>query len=154
MALNIEKLKAMTARDRHQLWLNAKAKAEESEVAKELVSLIEFSGLDYERDRSQPVLLDDPIGRLMKRIIGSDDGRRAMLDAVGRGLPALAGVDPLLQKELGPNYSKYNDATIQAGYLVNGFMEGLGYKKSHSAPMPVGCVAKTGLTFELRKQVS
>jgi len=52
----------------------------------------------------------------------------SLLDAYSQ-FPALAGVDPLLQGELGPQYGRRNEATIQAGYLVKGFMEGQGYQE-------------------------
>jgi hypothetical protein len=147
---DIEKLKAKSIHERHQLWLNAKAKLATSEEAKALVQLIESSGLDYAKDKIKPVTLDSPLGRLMKQIIGSEAGIKAMVEATHRGSPALAGVDPLLQGELGPQYGRHNEATIQAGYLVKGFMEGQGYKEMGTASMPENCVAKTGLMFTQR----
>jgi len=143
---DIVKLKAKSIHERHQLWLNAKAKSETSEEAKTLVQLIESSGLDYEKDKMTPVSLDDPVGRLMKQIIGSEIGIKAMMEATHRGSPALAGVDPLLRAELGSQYSRHNEATIQAGYLVKGFMVGQGYEE-----MGPACIAKTGLVFRQRK---
>lgn len=148
---DIVRLKARTAHERHQLWLNAKAKSGTSEEAKALVKLIESSGLDYEKDKMKPVSLDDPIGRLMKKTIGSEVGTKAMIEATNRGLPALAGVDPLLQVELGSQYCRHNEATIQAGYLVKGFMVGQGYEEIGSASMSHNCIAKTGLVFKQRK---
>jgi hypothetical protein len=152
MAWDVAKLKSKTVHERHQLWLNAKAKMGTHAEAKELVQLIESSGLDYAKDKIKSVSLDDPIGRLMKRVIGSETGIRAMLEATEQWLPALAGVDPLLKTELGDRYSKHNEATTQAGYLVTGFMEGLGYEKVCQTPMPQGCVAKTGWTFKRRSK--
>jgi hypothetical protein len=63
-----------------------------------LVGLIETSGIDL-RSRNS-VSLDDRIGKKMHQIIFSADGKKAARDAVDRGLPALAGVDPLLASEL------------------------------------------------------
>src|SRR6266478_6637478 len=106
MAWDFVKLKAKSIHERHQMWLNAKAKLETSEEAKMLVQLMESSGLDYAKDKIKSVSLDSPIGRKMKQIIGSEAGIKAMMEATHRGLPALAGVDPLLQAELGPQYSR------------------------------------------------
>ena len=145
--IDTEHLKRMSVDQRHQLWKNASKKAETSEDAKSLVALIESSNLDYAKDKQKSVSLDDPIGRKMKRIIGSAAGTKAMLEAVNEGLPALAGVEPLLQAELGNDYNKHNEATVQAGYLVTGFMQGLGYEKVRSVPLPSSCVARSGLTF-------
>jgi hypothetical protein len=147
---NIGRLKRKSAHERHQLWLNAKAKSATIEEAKTLVQLIELSGLDYEKDKMKSVSLDDPVGRLMKKIIGSEVGIKAMMEATNRGSPALAGVDPLLQAGLGSQYSRHNDATVQAGYLVKGFMVGQGYEEMGSASMPQNCIAKTGLMFRQR----
>ena len=137
---DLAKLKTKSIHERHQLWLNAKAKSETCEDAKTLLQLIESSGLDYARDKMKPVSLDDTVGRRMKQIIGSEVGIKAMMDATRRGSPALADVDPLLQAELGPQYSRHNEATIQAGYLVKGFMVGQGFEETGPAPMPrSGC---------------
>jgi hypothetical protein len=148
---DIVSLKAKSTHERHQLWLNAKAKLETSAEAKALVQLIEFSGLDYAKDKINPVSLDSAVGRLMKQIIGSEAGIRAMMEATRRGSPALAGVDPLLQFELGSQYGRHNEATIQAGYLVKGFMVGQGYEEIGPASMPQNCIAKTGLIFKQQK---
>jgi hypothetical protein len=148
---DIAKLKARSVHERRLLWQRAKEKMATSEEAKALFQLIESSGLDYAKDKIQPISLDSPTGRLMKRIIGSEAGAMAMLEATRQGLPALAGVDPLLQAGLGDKYSRHNDATVQAGYLVKGFMEGLGYQEFRAGPMPEACIAKTGLMFKPQK---
>ena len=148
---DIAKLKAKSIQERHQLWLNARAKSETSEEARTLVQFIESSGLDYAKNKMKPVSLDDAVGVRMKQIIGSEVGIKAMMEATHRGSPALAGVDPLLQAELGSQYSRHNEATVQAGYLVKGFMVGQGYEEVGPASMPQNCIAKTGLVFKQRK---
>ena len=148
---DVEKLKARSVHERHLLWLRAKDKMATSEDARALFQLIESSGLDYAKDKTPSISLDSPTGRLMKRIIGSEAGTEAMLEATRQGLPALAGVDPLLQAALGDKYSRHNEATVQAGYLVKGFMVGQGYEEIRSGPMPENCIAKTGLVFKSRK---
>ncbi|HEX4299138.1 MAG TPA: hypothetical protein VHZ56_14050, partial [Devosia sp.] len=81
------------------------------------------------------VKLDEPIGLAMRGIIFSETGRKAMLAAVANGRPALEAVDPMLAVALGSNYSKENEATIQAGYLVTMRMRELGFEKSRQVPL-------------------
>jgi hypothetical protein len=150
--IDAEKLKAMTAHERHQLWLNARKRAANKADAKLLVELIENSGLDYLRDRRPSVSLDDKIGRAMRALVNSDAGQTAMLFAQSKGRPPLAGVDPMLKAALGDDYCKENEATIQAGYIVTRYMEAKGYCKAGTAALPPGCVAKTGQLFRLRSK--
>ena len=104
------KLAARSTHERHQLWLNAKAAT--GEEAKILVKLIENSGLDYLADKAKSVTLDSPIGRKLEKIVFSPDGKKAAIESTKAGLPAIAGVDPLLQAGLGEDYNPHNEATI------------------------------------------
>lgn len=75
-----------------------------------------------------------------------------MIAATIDGLPALAGVEPLIREELGPLYSAANEATCQAGYLVTGRMEALGWMHSgREVNMPNGSVAKTAILFRKKQ---
>jgi hypothetical protein len=58
----------------------------------------------------------------MEEIIWSPLGRQSALDAVGNGLPALAGVDPLISADLGNQYTPHNSGTVNAGYILAGLM--------------------------------
>jgi hypothetical protein len=147
MTWDISKLKSLSAHERHRLWQNAKAKSHLSDQAADLVKKIESSGLDFLAGKTKSVSLDDKIGRTMRRIIFSEIGIQAMLKATEAGLPALGGVDPLLQAELANDYSKLNEATVQAGYLVKKVMVSMGYKPVGHASLPAACVAKTGMLF-------
>jgi hypothetical protein len=147
MNWNYEKLKKLKPSQRHALWSNAKKFGNDNEQAKAIVHLIETSGLEYRAGGS--VRLDDAIGKAMHRVIFSQEGKKAAFEATANGLPALAGVDPLLAKALGKGYGKHNEATVQAGYLLTNMMEQSGYKQAGSGPLPLGCVAKTGLVFIL-----
>ncbi len=139
------RLPKLTPSERNALWNNARKKESSDPKARELVEIIEKSGLDY-RDR-KTVRLDDPIGRSIERIVFSTKGREAAIAASQAGQPALAGVDPLLSGELGIDYCAHNEATIQAGYLVNNMMEQEGFIAVGSGKMPEDCVAKTGALF-------
>ena len=146
MNWDYEQLTRRTPKERHNLWENAKRREEAGDIkAKALKELIETSGLDYKS--SAEITLDSPIGRKMERVIFGSEGKHAALDATKNRLPALAGVDPLLSKALGADYGSHNAATIQAGYLVKNMMLQLGYEDAGPAPLPPGCVAKTGRLF-------
>lgn len=88
----------MLPTERQALWQNAKRRSELPE-ARAIIELIEASGLDYRANES--VRLDDEIGRAMQKVVFSPEGRAAALEATEKGLPALAGVDPLLQDAAG-----------------------------------------------------
>ena len=147
MKITMDKLRKMSSEERHTLWQNAKSRVEKHPDAEALVDMIENCGLDYKPNKKASITLDSKIGRTMARIIRSKAGIEAMLVAVSKGLPALAGVDPMLREALGSDYSKDNEATIQAGYLVTGAMEGLGYKKGPQRPLPANCIARSGVIF-------
>ena len=59
--------------------------------------------------------MDHPITLRMQQIINSPQGRHAAMSATSAGLPAMAGVDPLLSTALGADYGKHNFATSTAG---------------------------------------
>jgi hypothetical protein len=123
----------------------AKCKIKKQRRGEKLVELIETSGLDY-LDRKS-VALDDPIGKKMQLIIFSEEGKRAACEATEQGLPALAGLDPLLARALGRDYGPHNEATVQAGYLVTNMMRQLGYRDAGQGQLPSGCVARSGRIF-------
>lgn len=142
-------IERMLPSERHNLWNNAKRHGTPEALA--VVELIETSGFDYRADAS--VRLDDAIGKQMERIIHSAEGREAALQATQDGLPALAGIDPLLRAALGANYGKHNEATVQAGYLVANLMRQLGYDDGPSKSLPPGSVATSGKVFAKRRPV-
>jgi hypothetical protein len=144
-------LRRMLPTERQALWQNAKRQIELPE-ARAIIELIEASGLDYRANNS--VRLDDAIGRTLQKIVFSPEGRAAALKATEQGLPALAGVDPLLQDMLGADYGKHNEATVQAGYLVANLMRQAGYDDGPSKPLPSGCVATSGMMFAQKQKKS
>jgi hypothetical protein len=145
---DIEKLRALSPVGRHNLWVNALKQADTNPKAAEIVHLIETSGLDYRREKS--LTLDDPISKRMEMVIFSPEGKTAALEATAQGLPALAGIDPLLVDALGKDYGKHNEATAQAGFVLTNMMRQLGYENGGSAPLPKNCVARSGQLFVLK----
>lgn len=93
---------------------------------------------------------EDPVILEIEAIIASDQGRAKAKEAADTGLPALAGVDPLLQAGLGEDYGTF-DTTNWAGSFVAIEMESMGYVQTgKKKKMPEGCVAKTAAHFEKR----
>ena len=134
-----EKIAALTVHERAVLYANARRLGNPKGM--ELAAQIEASGLPY----SEPgcVLESDPICRKMYDIINSPEGTRAAIAATENGLPALAGVDPLLNAALTVDYGAHNMTTATAGDYVANLMRSLGYKEAGSGATPPGCVVKT-----------
>jgi hypothetical protein len=91
--------------------------------------------------------LDNPVYLEMIKIAWSKEGKAAAIAATAAGIPALCGVDRLLQKELGVRYHKHDLGTASAGSLVAEVMRHLGYREIGSAACPSDCVARTGLLW-------
>jgi hypothetical protein len=84
----------------------------------------------------------------MREVIYSNGGRAAALAATKAGLPAMAGIDPMLQEALGSDYGPHNMGTHTAGGIVGELMQSLGYKNVGQKPLPDHCVAKTAAVWE------
>ena len=97
--------------------------------------------------------MDDPITLRMEQIINSPQGRQAAMAAAAAGLPAMAGIDPLLSTALGADYGKHNFATATAGDLVAKLMRSLGYTEAGSRSLPTHCVAKTAMMWKPKTEV-
>ena len=139
-AWDLDRLKAMSIHERGDLYKNASRLGHTPDGAA-LKKLIEEAGLPF--SDSACLTNDDPITIKMYEIIFSKEGREAALAATADGLPAMAGVDPMLQTALGVDYGAHNMGTATAGGLVADLMLSLGYKKAGSKPLPAHCVAKT-----------
>jgi hypothetical protein len=77
-------------------------------------------------------------------IVTSGDGVQAAVRATNAGLPAIVGVDKLLQEKLGEHYSKAGIGTQTAGWEIAQIMRNLGYTQKGRKRCPVGCAAATG----------
>jgi hypothetical protein len=139
-----EELAAMSVHKRADLYANACRLAHTPDGAA-LKKEIEDIGLPYSEDAC--LTMDDPITIKIHEVINSPEGRAAAIAATKDGLPAMAGIDPMLQVALGVDYGAHNMGTATAGGLVGELMTSLGYKKAGSKALPPHCVAKTAATW-------
>lgn len=109
------------------------------------MALIDQNGLALS---SGALSFDDPVYRRMVELIWSLRGQKAAVDATKQGLPALCGVDILLQAELGDLYHKHDPGTASAGSVVAELMRHLGYREAGKGKCPPGCTAKTGAKWQ------
>ena len=130
--------------ERHTAWRNAREKGGPQGEA--IAAFISQSGLAY-TPRGY-LALDDPRVVRLHDIINSPDGVRACEAAVAAGQPALAGVDGLIQKALGPDYCGENGTTQTAGDYVANMMRPRGWIDAGQKPMPEGSVAKSARFFK------
>lgn len=140
------KLAALTSVERHNVWKNCRTKGTPDTMA--LAAVIEDLGLPY----SDPAALknDDPVTIKIHEIVNSPAGRAACIKATEQGLPAIAGVDAMLNAALGVDYRGENMATHTAGSIVGELMRSQGYVHAGQKALPPGCVAKTGAFWKRR----
>lgn len=145
MTITIERLRKTTPEQRATLHENARKRIDNG--GREIIELIESSGLPLS---SGGMKLSDPVYLRMQEIIWSAEGKKAAVVATEAGLPALAGVEPLIVADLGDHYHPHNDGTKSAGGIVGELMRFLGYELAGQADMPAGSVAKTAALWKSR----
>jgi hypothetical protein len=145
----LAKLQAKSPEERFNVWSNARRLG--TTEALRLVRFIQESGLDYAPRGG--ISLSDPRVIEMQEIIESPEGRRSCLDAVAKGLPALAGVEPLIVAQMRSRYGAHSQMTLTAGSLVGEVMTSLGYRKAPGRKMPEGSVAKTAAFWTKNSRV-
>lgn len=137
------KLAARTPQERYAIWKRARGlrTADGNQLARE----IELLGLPY----AEPGQLagEDPMRARMAEIITSPEGRSACIEATLDGLPAIAGVDPLLHEAFGPAYRKSDQAIATAAGLVAELMAAKGYVEAGRKALPSRYVARSGVFF-------
>ena len=137
------KLAARSPEERYAIWKRARGlrTADGNQLARE----IELLGLPAE-----PGLLaeDDPMRARMAEIVASPEGRSACIEATLDGLPAIAGVDPLLHEAFGAAYRKSDEAMATAASLVAQLMAGLGYGPAGRKALPSRYVARSGVFYK------
>lgn len=84
----------------------------------------------------------------MAEIIASPEARSACIEATLDGLPAIAGIDPLLHEAFGAAYRKSDEAIVTAASLVAKLMRGLGYVEAGSKSLPGRYVARSGVFWK------
>ena len=142
----LQKLRDLSRQDRFKLWQNAKHSKLPEALA--LMEAIESTGPYYD---TSGITNDEIISLEMGDIINSKSGRAACFAATEAGLPALAGVEPMIVTALGDRYRQTYMATVQAGSLVGKMMQLAGYKQLKQIPMPEGSVAKTATAWRRNK---
>jgi hypothetical protein len=135
-------LHAMTPEQR--MTIRSRAEKLGGEIGNATVALIDSLNLPLS---SGGMSEDHPLYREMQKIVWSAEGKVAAVHAVDRGLPAMAGIDPLLRKIMGDRYGLEYQGTMNAGYIVGELMRFLGYQKDGEAGLPSDCVAKTAATW-------
>ncbi len=137
------KLAARSPEERYAIWKRARGlrTADGNQLARE----IELLGLPAE-----PGVLaeDEPMRARMAEIIASPEARSACIEATLDGLPAIAGVDPLLHEALGAAYRKSDEAIVTAASLVAELMRGLGYVEAGRKTLPGRYVARSGVFWK------
>lgn len=84
----------------------------------------------------------------MAEIVTSPAGRSACVEATLDGLPAIAGVDPLLHDAFGRAYRQSDEAVATAQTLVAEVMEALGYVPAGAKRLPSRYIARTGVFWK------
>lgn len=144
VAVSEDQIRAMTATARGVLYRNAQDRIQTG--GQEIVDFIESEGLPLSEG---DMLSSDPDYLEMERIIWSAEGVAAAEAAVEAGMPALAGVDPLIRQSLKDRYHPNNGGTINAGFLTAGMMRHRGYVEAGSGKIVDG-VAKSGMRWKRR----
>ena len=137
-------LAARTAEERYAIWKRARLlrTADGNQLARE----IERLGLPY----AEPGQLgqDDPLRVAIANIVASPEARTGCIEATLDGLPAIAGVDPMLHDALGPTYRQSDEAIATAGALVAELMGSLGYVPAGDKDLPNRYVARRGVFWK------
>lgn len=144
-APSLEALEGMTPEDRARVLENALRLRDQATI-----DLIRSSGLPLRREGGG-MSKDDPIYLEMEQIIWSREAKDAAIAATIDGQPAMAGVDPILQRRMGLRYTPKHQGTMTAGSLVADMMRFEGYENDAEAPLPEGCIARTAMRFRTRR---
>jgi hypothetical protein len=142
----LDDMKRLTPEQRAILYQNAKNRREKG--GQEIMEFIDSSGLPLS---SGGMRMSDPAYLKMEELTWSTEGRKAAVGATERGLPALAGIEPLFVAALGDRYHPHDGGTQNAGFIVGVLMRHLGYVKNGEGKMPNGSIANTAMTWKSRK---
>jgi hypothetical protein len=141
----LDRLRGLSLKEREILFDNARTRG--GPEAEAIIQLLVENDLLVRE--AGGLTRDHPIIQEMEEIIRSPEGRAAASGAADAGLPAMAGVDPMLAAALGSSYGEH-DTTSWAGTLTAEIMADAGYVQTRKAALPQGCVAKTAAFFEKR----
>lgn len=136
----LARLRERSQNERNAVW--RRAKALHSAEGNHLARAIERLGLPYAEP--EPLAEDHALLARMREIMATPQARSAAIEATLDGLPALAGIDPLMHDRLGEDYRRDPAAALTADTLVANLMTGLGYVETGRKALPARCVARTG----------
>jgi hypothetical protein len=137
-------LAARTPAERYAIWKRARSlrSADGNQLARE----IERLGLPY--DQPQLLAEDDPLRRRIAEVLATPEARSGCIEATLDGLPAIAGVDPLLHDALGGDYRRSDEAVATAQALTGELMRALGYVEAGTKALPARYVARNGVFWK------
>lgn len=98
--------------------------------ADELARFIEEFGLNYAQTGG--ISMSYPLVLKMRDVIESAEGEEACLKATADGLPALAGVEPMIVERMGSRYGQFSLMTVTAGSIVGELMLSRGAPRSEA----------------------
>ena len=138
------KLASRTPEERYAIWKRARLlrTADGNQLARE----IERLGLPYAEPGQLPDA--DPMRSQIHELITSPEGRSACIKATLDGLPAIAGVDPVLHDVLGGMYRRSDEAIATAQAIVAELMTSNGYVEAGKKDLPSRYVARNGVFWK------
>jgi hypothetical protein len=113
MHWTVEKLRALSLKQRDNLFENARA--QDTDEARAIIEILVENDLLVRAGGG--LTREHPIIQRMEEVIRSTNARHAAVKASDDGLPALAGIDAMLAEALGADYGDY-DTTSWAGTLT------------------------------------
>ena len=139
--ITLEKLQGMTTKERMTIYEHARAtdSPQADDIIEKLLQhrLLDNAGGGLTRDSGSI--------QHVERICRSDEGVRAAVAAAKKGEAPMAGVDPLLQREI-REYGHF-DTTSWAGSFVAEEMESLDWRRAGRKTLPADCVARSAAFF-------
>lgn len=138
-----DELRGKSPAERRRLYDNALAR-EGAPEAHALLTLLEVVGVIH----GDSFKGESPLGRRVRAVIFSDEGRDAALAAARAGEAPMARIDLLLQRDIGEPYRTTYEITTGAGTMVAELMRAMHWETNGKRQtLPQGCVAKTAALF-------
>ena len=137
----LPRLREKSQNERYAVW--KRARGLQSAEGNHLARAIERLGLPYAEP--EPLMPGDPLYDQMRDVVFSDEGKSQARMATLDGLPAIAGLDPLLHDELGEDYRRVEACVITAQILTAALMAELGYVEAGKKALPARYVAREGV---------
>ena len=141
-----ERLEALTTHELQTLY--GHARESDSPEADDIIEMIFQNNLLDSIGGGLP--RHHPTVQAIEKICRSPEGVAAAVAAARRGEAPIAGVDPILRREV-REYG-YHDTTSWAGTFVADEIEAAGWVRQGRKSLPANCVAKTAAFFVQREE--